>query len=756
MFSGKLKPLRLGFLLPAFGLLLVGLLWIAVAVRQADERLEVLQLNTATAASYVKVFRERTNRVLLQADQNVEFVRFLVNEGTDTATLDRLVRTRQVLQHEAVVRVMVLDAQGGVIAGDTSFDGSNHFDRELLVQPIQGASAGLMVGKPVRDRTSGRWIIPATGRLNLSDGSFAGAVVVAIDASFLTGIYDPAALGKHGSMTLVGTDGVVRAQRVGDAILHDQPSAADAFYGGDAKQIEGTSVRNSPLDGVRRIFSYQRLSAYPLIAVVGIDEDEALAGLKPVGEESIYFGAIASFVILGFIALMLLLNRDLERSRRRVGTLAATLDASGDYVVTAYADGTVIYANPAARRLLGGSRTDTANLYQIFPPWARLRLADEAATIAQRDGHWLGETAILQGMLEIPLSHMLIAHRGPDGELAYYSNIMRDISDAKRNERALRNSEERLRRVTDRLPMRIAYIDAQERFQLSNLEYEREFGLDAASIKGRSMRELLGDSVYDQIEPYIRRALQGETVTFDQERGSRSGYYCSRATFIPDLGDDGSVLGFHSIQQDVTAIKLEEQRLRNLSEIDSLSGLANRSGFERILGEAMVRTKASHALIAVMYLDIDYFKRINDTFGHAVGDALLRDFGKRLCNCVRGFDTVARFGGDEFTILLQDLPSADAAVNIATKIIASMSHPFMEEQNTLSITASIGIALYRGGATTAKELIGTADAMLYAAKTGGRNRYCIAPELTGERVEGKGSSAGRGTVTPVDDAQDQA
>src|SRR5690606_29702736 len=123
------------------------------------------------------------------------------------------------------------------------------------------------------------------------------------------------------------------------------------------------------------------------------------------------------------------------------------------------------------------------------------------------------------------------------------------------------------------------FIDGQGRVQLSNAAYGREFGLDLDAVKGRTVRELVGEAGYAEIDPYIRRAQRGETVVFDQERTTRAGYLCTRTTYIPECAEDGAVLGFQSMAQDVTAIKLEEQRLLHLSEMDALTGLANRAAF---------------------------------------------------------------------------------------------------------------------------------------------------------------------------------
>jgi diguanylate cyclase (GGDEF)-like protein len=139
--------------------------------------------------------------------------------------------------------------------------------------------------------------------------------------------------------------------------------------------------------------------------------------------------------------------------------------------------------------------------------------------------------------------------------------------------------------------------------------------------------------------------------------------------------------------------------------------------------------------MALMYLDIDRFKQINDRFGHNAGDALLRAFAGRLSQTLRSSDTVARLGGDEFTVIMEGLPRPEIASIVAAKIVEAMSTPFVIDQQTVNVTTSIGLAFYQGGATTVEGLVQQADVMLYQAKGAGRNNVQVALRLVeGGRV----------------------
>ena len=323
-----------------------------------------------------------------------------------------------------------------------------------------------------------------------------------------------------------------------------------------------------------------------------------------------------------------------------------------------------------------------------------------------------------------------VPDRDEQGNVVGLYTMIADVTSYREAQRALQESEARLRTVADALPMRVAYVDADERYRFNNLAYERGFGRPRDEIYGQTVRELLGDAAYASVEPHIRRALRGEHVTFENEMSSGGSYVCYEAQYIPQLAVDGSaVLGFHAVVSDITRQKLEEKRLIELARVDPLTGLINRAGFELRVAEAMERSRTTGSLMALMYIDIDRFKQINDQYGHNVGDALLRLFAGRLSQTLRSSDTVARLGGDEFTVIMEGLPRPEVASTVAAKIVQAMRAPFVVDQQTIDVTTSIGLAFYQGDATTVEALVEQADVMLYQAKSAGRNNVQVALRL---------------------------
>jgi diguanylate cyclase (GGDEF)-like protein len=239
-----------------------------------------------------------------------------------------------------------------------------------------------------------------------------------------------------------------------------------------------------------------------------------------------------------------------------------------------------------------------------------------------------------------------------------------------------------------------------------------------------TIRATVGEKRYAVLQPYILRALQGETLMFEEHDESDGVERTLEVTYIPQLGEDGAaVVGFHVMRQDITSQKREKKRLLKLSQVDALTGLTNRAGFQQKLAAAMNESAEDGHLMAVMYMDIDRFKPVNDTYGHNVGDQLLKAFSARLTHTLRASDTIARLGGDEFTIIMEKITRREDASITAAKIVSAMQAPFELEGATVSVSASIGLTFYQDGALDPEALLKQADMLLYQAKQAGRNTY---------------------------------
>jgi len=308
------------------------------------------------------------------------------------------------------------------------------------------------------------------------------------------------------------------------------------------------------------------------------------------------------------------------------------------------------------------------------------------------------------------------------GTVAGFFSLVEDITELKQSQTTLANREKLLRAVTDHLPALVSYIDQENRFQFNNQPHEEWLGRPLSAITGHKVEEVYDEALYAQHKQHFERALEGKSSVFEFERSVHGATHYYNASYVPQF-DDGALSGVCTMIHDITALKQVENQLRVLVRFDSLTGLSNRLQFDEKLAEAIARSRRSERLMAVMFLDIDHFKSINDTLGHHGGDEVLREFAQRLLACVRHTDMVARLAGDEFVIILEGLHAPQEATVVAQKIIYAMAHDFQILGMMRNVTTSIGIAIRRDDEVDAEALLRRADVALYGAKAAGRNTF---------------------------------
>jgi diguanylate cyclase (GGDEF)-like protein/PAS domain S-box-containing protein len=218
---------------------------------------------------------------------------------------------------------------------------------------------------------------------------------------------------------------------------------------------------------------------------------------------------------------------------------------------------------------------------------------------------------------------------------------------------------------------------------------------------------------------------RGEVV----ERHKDGSYFTVDEVITPLRDDRGAITHYIAIQHDITRHKQESERERYLAYHDTLTGLPNRAQFLDVLEQAVANARAARKSLALLYVDIDNFKSVNDTLGHEGGDRLLVAVAERLSAAVRKTDTVARLGGDEFAILQTDFISTDVATLSGRKLLNSVSQPFVLDGHKVYASVSIGIAMYPVDGERAQDLLRNADQAMYRAKNQGRNRYQLYAEI---------------------------
>jgi diguanylate cyclase (GGDEF)-like protein/PAS domain S-box-containing protein len=320
----------------------------------------------------------------------------------------------------------------------------------------------------------------------------------------------------------------------------------------------------------------------------------------------------------------------------------------------------------------------------------------------------------------------------PDGESIGAVIALKDVTALKESTRRLEASERSLRMITNNLPVLIGYIDNDERYQFANATYGQWFDLPLDGIVGNTVKDVMGAGFYLEHQALLARNRRGETVQFEMQIPYQGGARTVEVTRIPDI-HDGNFNGVYVLGADITAIRQHEEELSKLARIDTLTGLPNRRAYQERLEAAVQRPQRTGKGLALMYLDVDHFKQVNDTLGHAAGDVVLTEVARRVKGAVRVTDTVCRLAGDEFTVILEGLKSPQEASLVAEKILRAFEQSFVLEHGERAVSASVGVPYTEIFPTSIIELGAEADKALYKAKCRGRRCFALS-EITSDHM----------------------
>ena len=416
-------------------------------------------------------------------------------------------------------------------------------------------------------------------------------------------------------------------------------------------------------------------------------------------------------------------------------TLARLLEAMPDGVVSCDADGLLAEFNSAARDWHGvDPRALTpgqwASHFDLYEADGQQHLATARIPLLRA---WQGESVraseiVIKAAGQPPRAVLCNAERllSLEGAVLGAVCVMHDISE-------IRASEVRLRTIADNVPALIAQIGEDLRCQFVNDAFMAFFSDRAGPFVGEHLQPVLGAALFAGIEGDLSRALANQRPSFDCLHVDAAGQ--SRHLHVTCIPDVASVVaspdavrprGFYLMAHDITAHKQHAQAMEQRATRDELTGLANRAGWSDQFKHGLLQARAVGAHVAVMFLDLDDFKLVNDKFGHEAGDAVLREFAIRLKATLRPDDVVARLSGDEFVVLLNPIgdPGHDPAI-IARKVLAATEPELLFQGSRLAITPSIGIAVHSGPDFEPAALTRLADQAMYAAKRSKIERFVV-------------------------------
>ncbi|HET7435839.1 MAG TPA: EAL domain-containing protein [Thermoanaerobaculia bacterium] len=316
-----------------------------------------------------------------------------------------------------------------------------------------------------------------------------------------------------------------------------------------------------------------------------------------------------------------------------------------------------------------------------------------------------------------------------------FTAFVRDISGRKRAERELERREKRFRTIVEKSWSGVALLDGDLRFSFAGSSTQHLLGYSEHDLLGRSLlefvhpRELASSRrVFDTVVASPNHEAHGE-LRFRHKNGT----WIWLEGFSQNLLHEPSVGAIVLNYRDVSQRKETERQLEYHAYYDSLTGLPNRLLFRDRVVNALQHARRNHVAMAVMYLDLDHFKLVNDGLGHTTGDTLLARVAERLQASLRASDTISRLGGDEFSILLPEVTNTEAVAGVARKILGSLAEPFDVDGHDLFVTASIGVSFYPTDGDDVESLLKCADAAMYRAKELGRNQTQLFTASMNER-----------------------
>lgn len=430
-----------------------------------------------------------------------------------------------------------------------------------------------------------------------------------------------------------------------------------------------------------------------------------------------------------------------ERKQLQMQQLMMVLDCSSEAALLVKKDGVIRFANDAAKRLFGYNSEDEllGNSVEALVP-AHVRVGHGALRAeymhnprprpmggnkqlfaARKDGS--------EFPVEISLSPIEI-----DNQAFVIAGVV-DITERKRVEREMQLAAMVYRAIGEA----IMVADADNRIVAVNPSFTLLTGYTEQEAVGQTTKLLKSGrhtkDFYWRMWQSLERTGHWQGEIWNRRKSGE--YYLEWLVINTVYDDNGVVLRRVAMFSDVTDQKRAEQTIWQQANFDPLTGLPNRRMFHDRLEQEIKKAHRSGLSLALLFLDLDHFKEINDTLGHGMGDLLLKEVAKRISSCARESDTVARLGGDEFTAILSEVDDFGSIARIAQDILRILADPMQLDDETIYISVSIGITLYPEDATTVEELVKNADQAMYAAKRHGRNCYSYFTSVMQETAQAR-------------------
>lgn len=315
--------------------------------------------------------------------------------------------------------------------------------------------------------------------------------------------------------------------------------------------------------------------------------------------------------------------------------------------------------------------------------------------------------------------------QAPDGSRLVVV-LMNEVTERKRVEEALKMSERRFRDFAAAASDVVWESDKNGRYTYVSPQVQKLLGYSADEIIGHSASRFMSPAEADRVREWLAQNTADDKSFrgLEQQLITKTGdTVWVEVSGIPTFNKEGEFIGHRGAARDITDRRKAEDRISYLATRDALTGLPNRVLFNDRLNQGLLSARRKRESLAVMFIDLDRFKHINDSLGHHIGDLLLKEVATRMQSCIRKGDTLSRMGGDEFVVTLEGLQHAEDARQVADKILSAMASPFHVSHHTLTTSCSIGISVFPQDGEDAETLMKNADTAMYHAKEKGRRNY---------------------------------
>ncbi|WP_158558893.1 EAL domain-containing protein [Rhodoferax lacus] len=591
-------------------------------------------------------------------------------------------------------------------------------DREYFKAQAHPETRGFHIGKPVRSKVSGKWGIPVSAPVDVAGGDI-GVLFMLITYDRIAAIFDGERLEPSGTIGIASKDG---------EIIFRSPLSESAIGKSLAKGAGWAHIAAAPakglfespvgiIDGVARLVAYAQVPGYPLLVYVSIGKPDVL---RPWQQHTVFLVLVAALISLFALATGLALLRALTASH-----VAESIVRSADEAIIGKSlDGVVTSWNPGAERIFGYTADEMIgqSILRLIPA----HLHDEEAAILSRIRQGQGVDHLETERLckdgrSIVVSLTAAPIRDALGRLVGASKIARDITSEKAASAQLKLTASVFTNTSEGILItnsRGRIVEVNEAFtQITGYSRDEVMGHSPSTFHARSQ----GSEVFRAMRRALRQSGQWRGELWSRKKDGQA--FAAWLTVTQVRGDRGEVPNYVVLFSDITVLKLQQEELEHGAHFDALTDLPNRLLLSDRLHQAMTLCQRQNQSLAVLYLDLDGFKQVNDLYGHETGDALLVALSRRMKAALRDVDTLARMGGDEFVAVLSGIASTQDCIQLVTRVLAACAEPVHVQGHEVQVTASIGVTLYPQDSADADLLMRHADQAMYEAKQSGKNKY---------------------------------